>query len=757
MISPSTVRASARQIAAPQRMFFFLLGGFVLCFVAPKTWALTLSSQDNIPQARWSFESKPALPKKEPFKTLFELKKAAATAKWNQCVNLSVKAASKAKALAPWIFTQRLECLRDSKSNGAALDEAISVAHANHDWFLSGPYAAKLKLLLVDTYLVRLDQLSRTDRGAAEKTLDQAMARQDWMDSTQRARIYRIAGELAFVRQRLKVAESYFRRSLSEKENSEVRERIRSVLALLKEKPKEDAAVTKTIEELSGTAKERELAERMALALKSGDLVSAVEDGIEIISEYPGSQRAKWATDRIYEVYSGVAVKTDAQYVSLKKRILGEMQNVDGIRLQAWMEKAFRQGFYDDVTSLSNSAMPKLKGTVLSTKTLSLAGHAATFTGDDDRARSLFQELLLEHAGSEESVRALFRLGLMDFRKKDYISAAANFERLLVFPDSNKFELQAKYWLWRSLQKIDTEKAKKIAQELIEKFPLTYYGLRAQAETGDGKILLPTRQVKLTEELFLTSSEEKAWVRLKLLLEAGWIQEAQAELRHFAEPTNNKLRLLMSRYWAAALDYPTAMKFITQAWDEEPELVGQPFFRVAFPSEFKEHIETQSKKNSLDPNLLRGLVRQESSFLPEAQSAAGARGLTQLMPGTADDMLSDLGLKSKIPENGIFDPQINLQLGARYLQRMIKRFEGSVSLALAGYNVGPEKFARWMRARQLISQNTSDPTYEVWIDEMPWAETSFYVKAVLRNLIIYRALDKGRVQLGNPVWILDAG
>ncbi len=733
------------------------LGIFLsLSLFTARAHAVTVSSQDVIPQVRWNIDSKKGSPKKEPYQSLFEMKKAATAGKWSLCVQLSHGVASKAKAIEPWVLSQRFTCLRDEKADGKSLDESIKTAERNTDWLLSGPYSEKLKSQLVEAYLLRLEQLARKDRQLAEQLLDRAIGRQDWMDSAQKARLFRTAGELSFVRQRLKVAESYFRRSLSEKDSSEVKDRIRSVLALLKEKPEEAVpADNAQAADLEVSTKEKELSERMAGALKTGDLVSAVEDGIEIITDYPGSQRSKWATDRIYEVYSSVAAKTDPQYISLKKRILKEMESVDGYRLQVWVEKAFRQGFYEDVSQLSLPALRKLRGTILSTKTLSLAAHAATYTGDDERARALFQELLKEHAGSEESIRALFRLGLMDFRKKDFISAAANFERLLVYPDSEKFELQARYWLWRSLQQMDGVKAKKSGQDLMDKFPLTYYGLRAQAELGDGKVSVPTKEIKLKEDLYLTASEEQTWERLSLLLEAGWSEEAQAELKSLAEPNTTKARILMARYWAAALDYPTAMKSISKCWDEDASLVGSPFIKVAFPLEFKDSIEGSSKKSGLDVNLLRSVIRQESSFSPLAVSSAGAKGLMQLMPATAEDMLGDLGLKKK--NLNVLDPDLNVQLGSKYLGKVMKRFEGNVSLALAAYNVGPEKLNRWMRARSLTVQSSSDPSYELWIDELPWTETSFYVKAILRNLLIYRALDKGRVQLGNPIWVPDAG
>lgn len=88
-------------------------------------------------------------------------------------------------------------------------------------------------------------------------------------------------------------------------------------------------------------------------------------------------------------------------------------------------------------------------------------------------------------------------------------------------------------------------------------------------------------------------------------------------------------------------------------------------------------IEAAAAAHGVDPRLLAALVWQESAFLPDARSPAGAIGLAQLMPGTA----ADLGVDP-------YDPEQNLHGGARYLRAQLDRF-GAVDLALAAYNAGP--------------------------------------------------------------------
>lgn len=95
-------------------------------------------------------------------------------------------------------------------------------------------------------------------------------------------------------------------------------------------------------------------------------------------------------------------------------------------------------------------------------------------------------------------------------------------------------------------------------------------------------------------------------------------------------------------------------------------------------------IQSAAQKNGVDPVLFEELVAQESAFNPLARSKAGAMGLTQLMPETA----RMLGVSDP------WNPQENLDGGARYLSQMLREFDGSESLALAAYNSGPGRVRR---------------------------------------------------------------
>ena len=125
-------------------------------------------------------------------------------------------------------------------------------------------------------------------------------------------------------------------------------------------------------------------------------------------------------------------------------------------------------------------------------------------------------------------------------------------------------------------------------------------------------------------------------------------------------------------------------------------------------TQFAAEIDAAAKKFNVDPALLRGLIRQESNFNPNATSPAGARGLTQLMPGTA----AALGVDPSVPAQAI-------EGGAKYLRQQLDRFGGDPAKALAAYNAGPGAVQRYGGVP-------------------PYAETQNYVRSVMAYADQYR-------------------
>ena len=133
--------------------------------------------------------------------------------------------------------------------------------------------------------------------------------------------------------------------------------------------------------------------------------------------------------------------------------------------------------------------------------------------------------------------------------------------------------------------------------------------------------------------------------------------------------------------------------------------------------------------------LLLAIVRQESAFAPDAMSRAGARGLMQLMPGTAAGVARKLDLPyslDRLATDGLY----NVTLGRAYLERQIDDFGGSYALAIAAYNAGPARVRQWLR--EFGDPRGRDITMVDWIEMIPFSETRSYVQRVMENLQIYR-------------------
>lgn len=136
-----------------------------------------------------------------------------------------------------------------------------------------------------------------------------------------------------------------------------------------------------------------------------------------------------------------------------------------------------------------------------------------------------------------------------------------------------------------------------------------------------------------------------------------------------------------------------------------------------------------------EPALVLGLIRRESQFAIDAVSPAGARGLMQLMPATAQGVARSLGVQSSNARL-TSDPDLNIQLGSRYLAEMLRRFDGSYILALAAYNAGPGRVDGWLERRGRPGSSINEIVD--WIESIPIYETRNYVQRVLEDTQIYR-------------------
>ena len=156
-----------------------------------------------------------------------------------------------------------------------------------------------------------------------------------------------------------------------------------------------------------------------------------------------------------------------------------------------------------------------------------------------------------------------------------------------------------------------------------------------------------------------------------------------------------------------------------------------------FPMPHRAQVTSRATDIGLDPAYVYGLIRQESRFITDARSGVGASGLMQVMPATARWTANKIGLTTFRP-NQINERDTNILIGTAYLKLALDDFEGSLPMAAAGYNAGPNRPRQWRNGPVLAG--------EIWAENIPFEETRDYVKRVLANTTNYAALITGQPQ-----------
>jgi soluble lytic murein transglycosylase len=152
-------------------------------------------------------------------------------------------------------------------------------------------------------------------------------------------------------------------------------------------------------------------------------------------------------------------------------------------------------------------------------------------------------------------------------------------------------------------------------------------------------------------------------------------------------------------------------------------------FALRYPTPYRPEIGEAARQNSLDESLLYGLARQESRFVADIVSSAGAIGLMQMMPSTAKWVAKQLG-RADYKSSRLDDPAMNIAFGAYYLRSVLDRLDGLPVLATAAYNAGPGRAQVWRGSTPLEGA--------IYVETIPFNETRDYVKKVMSNAVFYQ-------------------
>lgn len=331
--------------------------------------------------------------------------------------------------------------------------------------------------------------------------------------------------------------------------------------------------------------------------------------------------------------------------------------------------------------------------------------------------------------------QAHWTAGLAHWRLGNVEKAAQHFEKSAEFDPDAWTHSSSAFWAARSYLLARKPERVMALLESAAQHPRTFYGMLATKLLGREPAFdwaLPAMDGQVVQRLKASPGGKRALA----LLQVGEDALAEKELRQVAR--------LSSRDDAAgilAIAAQAGMAELTIRLDSMLHPNGDGLDGAAYPLPAWE----PSDGFKVDRALIYALVRQESRFNPNAKSGAGARGLMQLMPGTASFVARDRTLRW----NGraqLFDPQFNLKLGQRYISMLLddNKIQGDLFLMAAAWNGGPGNLNKWRKR----VDDMGDPLF--FIESLPSRETRIFIERVLTNLWIYRH------RLGQPSPTLDA-
>lgn len=285
---------------------------------------------------------------------------------------------------------------------------------------------------------------------------------------------------------------------------------------------------------------------------------------------------------------------------------------------------------------------------------------------------------------------------------------------------------RAGYWLGRALEASGDAAGAADAFAFGAQYQTSFYGLLA-AEAGG----LPPDPLLAGTEMFpdwrdAPFTQSSVFTAAILLLDAEENVLAERFLTHLAESLDRGQIGQMGQM-LGDLGLPHVQVMLGKRAAQFGHELHGPYYALHPLAEVDHPVPTE---------LVLAIARRESEFDPRVVSPVGARGLMQVMPRTAEEVSGWLGMdysESRL----LSDPVYNTVLGAAYLERLARQFDGNAVMMAAGYNAGPSRPVRWMEERGDPRRGEMDIID--WIEHIPFTETRNYVMRVTESLPIYRA------------------
>jgi soluble lytic murein transglycosylase len=392
------------------------------------------------------------------------------------------------------------------------------------------------------------------------------------------------------------------------------------------------------------------------------------------------------------------------------------------------LNKAEALNYLDRLAEKNN---PELASTALSRKAILLK------KTNIPAAKKIQEEIVQRFPKSEAAAGILWEQAWIQGADGQYAKAWATAKLIVTDSPDNRYSARAAYWIGKWAEKMGRkEDAKQAFIYTLVSYTQSYYSWRAAQNLGitvgnfqtlrplDPKIVKTTANWPLPigspmlRELYQIGAYRDAWTLWQLEFPD---REHYSVIEQFAEGT---LLKSLERYQLglARVSQLEKREKPAEVADYQKVRKYSSFWQALYPLAYLDTIQIDARKQNINPLLVLSVIRQESKFDPASRSTAGALGLMQVLPSTANFIAPKL----EISNYDLRHPPDNIKLGTWYLADMHNIHNNNSLLAVSSYNAGPGNVAKWLQEIGL-----DDP--DEFVENIPFDETQNYVRNVLGN------------------------
>ncbi|PSO50865.1 MAG: tail length tape measure protein [Cyanobacteria bacterium SW_9_44_58] len=370
--------------------------------------------------------------------------------------------------------------------------------------------------------------------------------------------------------------------------------------------------------------------------------------------------------------------------------------------------------------------------------------------GKSQLAKQARNTLLENYSQSEQAIKYRWQMAEQEAQKGKLTEAIDWAQAITTKNQNHSIAAKAGFWAGKWLQQLgETEAAKSSFEKTLSNHPESYYAWRSAVYLGlpvgdfstvrkrQPEVVKPGLRPRLPagsdllQELYRLQQDEIAWELWNLEI------AHHSSLSVEEQFTDGVLHLTQGHY-LEGINQISSLQY-----REKPEEISRwqslrqkpMYWHHLFPFPYNNTILSYSQKRELNPLLTISLIRQESRFEKDIGSVAGAQGLMQIMPSTAEWIANQIDLQ----DYSLSNPEDNIDLGTWYLDYTHQRYNNNSMLAIASYNAGPGNVSKW-----IDRYGIEDP--DEFVAKIPFPETKGYVESVFGNYWNYLRLYNPEIQ-----------